>query len=109
MSFRSRILRTEIEALRIALGAQASERHKELKEIPLIGGDLAFPYLFLGKLEPLLNSDPITFIREVIKLLGECEQDIRYNDVSRLSMIVGDTRKSFKVTPSSRFNSEVEE
>jgi len=98
LSFRARILKAEIEALRIALGAQASKKHSELSIIPLLGSDMAFPYLFLEKLPSLLlEDDPIKFVQKIIKLIGECETNNEYNEVSRLSMIVGDTRKVYDV------------
>jgi hypothetical protein len=101
MSFRSRILKAEIEALRIALGAQASEKHKDLKILALLGSQKGTAYLLLDKLPELMKlKEPIEFVKELLKITGMGGKIDLYNEVSRLSMIVGDSRKGFKVKPS---------
>ena len=96
--FRSKSYKSEIDALRIGLGAQLSQQHPDFRTLPLMTPELAQAWLFLDKLPKLLGkNNPIDFIKDLIKIIGETDNLYSYNELSRLSMIVGDTRKVFKV------------
>jgi hypothetical protein len=96
-----RQLKAEVEMLKIGLGAQLAEQHKEFKELALMAPDIAEAWYILSEIPRLITKEPFDFILELLKDIGKVEsfQMPSWNEVSRLSMVVGDTRPSFRVKP----------
>jgi hypothetical protein len=89
---------TEFETeQKIFLGGQISYKHKEFMDFALYDPDTAFVIWFVENYDRLekLNDDEATV--EILKVIGKLEL-IRYSsELTRLSMIMGDTRKRYSV------------
>lgn len=102
MSYRNQRFRAEIDALRIGLGAQLAELHPELKELAIMNPRIGLAWFIFDELPKLMvKKDPMEFVKGLLKDIGISEAfiDPTWNEVSRLSMGVGDTRKGFSVKP----------
>ena len=81
----------------IFLGGQVSHKHPEFKEIARMSPDYADLYMLIKRMpewEKEGNEDKI--LLEILELFGEIDL-VRYSsELTRLSMILGDTRGRYK-------------
>jgi len=81
----------------IFLGGQVSHKHKEFMEIARMSPDYADLYMLIKKMpawETQGNDDKI--LLQILELFGEIDL-VRYSsELTRLSMIMGDTRGRYK-------------
>jgi len=81
----------------IFLGGQVSNKHKEFMEIARMSPDYADLYMLIKRMpewEKEPNEDKI--LLEILELFGEIDL-VRYSsELTRLSMILGDTRAKYK-------------
>ena len=89
---------TEFEMMqKIFLGGQVSQAHTIFKDLALMSPDFAEMWLILEKIPSFLEiTEPLEFLKALLKLLGQSESMKSYDQLTRLSMILGDTRKWFK-------------
>ena len=90
--------RTEFEIeQQIFLGGQISNKIKEFQKIAELSPDYAEIYLFLDKLEEFIKiENPIELLKKIINLMGQVDM-VRYTtELTRLSMVMGDTTKHYR-------------
>ncbi len=79
----------------IFLGGQVSHAHQEFKTIALMSPDYAEMFMLLEKFDKIELANPKKAIQELIMLLGEIDL-VRYSsELTKLSMILGDTRDRY--------------
>lgn len=77
----------------IFLGGKISGDHKEFKELALYDPDTSFVVWFMENQEELDKQLPDVAMLEIVKTLGKLELIRTSTEITKLSMIVGDTRK----------------
>jgi len=86
--------KTDIEISQtIFLGGQISHKHEEYKRYARMTPELARVDFILTNLDDLLKKTPMEFVKAVIENYGITEGLRGFTELTRLSMILGDTRK----------------
>lgn len=76
------------------LGGKISGVHTEYKELARMTPETARIYLFFENLDELLKEkDALKLIKKLIHIFGVTEGMKGMSEITRLSMILGDTRK----------------
>jgi len=76
------------------LGGKISGVHTEYKELARMNPEIARVYLFLENLDELLKEeDALTLTKKLVHIFGVTEGMKGMSEITRLSMILGDTRK----------------
>jgi hypothetical protein len=91
MSFHKR-KDTEIEAT-LFLGGQISRVHKEYKELAMLDPDSAFAKWFIENIEEIIHMEPQEALCKILFKDGQITQLSIMSELTKLSMIVGDTRE----------------
>lgn len=82
----------------IFLGGQVSREHPNFKDIARLTPDYGFIYLFLDKKEGFRQEkDKVKRAKAIIELIGEVEFVRTVTELTRLSMILGDTRGRYSL------------
>jgi hypothetical protein len=81
----------------IFLGGQVSAKHKQFKEMAKLSPDIAFIVQILKRYPewekmPDTEESTVQIAIECLELMGECEFLSNCSELTRLSMILGDTR-----------------
>lgn len=94
---RSRLL-SDLEITQtIFLGGQISHKHQEYKRMARMTPEFArVDYLF-QHLDELLKLGPMEFCQKIIEMLGITEGLKGWSELTRLSMILGDTRTKLSI------------
>ena len=79
----------------ILLGGQISNKIPEFKTIAQLDKNSAFIVCFLEDLERILSLSPVDQVKEIIKLNGRINFMNNCGELTKLSAIMGDTRKSY--------------
>jgi len=78
----------------IFLGGKISGVHGEYKELARMNPETARIYLFLEQLDELLKEkDALELAKKLVHIFGVTEGMKGMSEITRLSMILGDTRK----------------
>lgn len=86
--------KTDIEISQtIFLGGQISHKHKEYQRYARMTPEMARIDYIIRNLDDLLKKAPIEFLKEIVELLAITEGLKGFTELTRLSMILGDTRK----------------
>jgi hypothetical protein len=81
----------------IFLGGQVSHKHKEFMDIALMSPDYADLYMLIKMMpEWEKEADEDKILLEILKLFGEIDLVRNSSELTRLSMIMGDTRARYK-------------
>jgi len=72
------------------LGGQVSNRYEEFKIMARMTPDKALVYVLLDNLPKMMKLKPIEFIKKLIMLIGENEAMLGFDELTRLSMMMGE-------------------
>ncbi len=81
----------------IFLGGQISDKHAIFKTIALMSPEYAEMFIVLENIEKLSLDDPMKMAKDLIMLLGQVDMIKYTTELTRLSMILGDTRKRYSM------------
>ena len=81
----------------ILLGGKISAKHKAFQVIARMSPDYADVYMFLIKILPNIEKgkDPLELALEIIETFGMVDFVRNTTEITRLAMILGDTRKMY--------------
>ena len=79
----------------ILLGGQISNKHPEYKTIAQLDAKSAFIVMLLDNLDKLQEMNPIEQAKALIFMKGQINFMANCGELTKLSAIMGDTRKSF--------------
>lgn len=81
----------------IFLGGQVSNKHKDFLEIARLSPDYAEMYMIMKEMPKLEKMDDETCILRIIEISGEVDFIRQCSELTRLSAILGDTRKRYSM------------
>lgn len=83
---------------KIYLGGQISQKYKIFQAIARMTPQYAKPYFIIKNMDRWENMSEDEVILEIIEFLGEVEFVNQCTELSKLSMVMGDTRKRINIT-----------
>ena len=82
----------------IFLGGQVSHKHQEFKDMAKLSAEYAEVYFILKKIPEWEKEQDYTKVMlEILNILGEIDFLKSTTELTRLSMIMGDTRKHYSM------------
>lgn len=88
--------RTEFEIEQtIFLGGQVSNKHDLFQTLAMLSPRFAIPYMMMQKRKELEQKQGMERTEKILYYLGIAENMPNYTELTRLSMILGDTRKRY--------------
>ena len=79
----------------ILLGGQISNKHREYQTIAQLDPESAFIVMILDNIEKMQGKPPLEQARDIIFMIGQINFMANCGELTKLSAIMGDTRKSF--------------